>query len=228
MWRPRCGQCAYCTTGRPTLCVTAKVQAATGGLLDGTSRLRLDGTAVKHCLGVSCFAEQCVVAEQSVIKIPAGTPPRIASLLGCAVITEVGAVLNVVREPAGRSMLVAGAGGVGLSAVIGAHLAGAYPIVVADVAADKLELARRFGATHTVDVSGQDLVEAVTEICDGGVDVAIEAVGRPQSMQQALACLRPERVNEAYDALASGAVGRAVILPGTNAIFDESIGGDSV
>jgi Zn-dependent alcohol dehydrogenase len=191
MWRPRCGRCRFCAEGRPALCESAKIQKATGGLLDGTTRLRLgSGQEVKHLLGVSCFAERCVVAEQSVIRVPHDIPFQVAALVGCAVITGMGAVLNVVGNATGASVLVLGAGGVGLSSVIGAKLAGAHPLIVADVVPARLALATRFGATHTIDVSTNDLVPAVHDICPGGVDWALEAIGRTQTIEEALSCLR--------------------------------------
>jgi S-(hydroxymethyl)glutathione dehydrogenase/alcohol dehydrogenase len=191
MWRPRCGHCAYCSSGRPALCTSARLQVSTGGLLDGTSRLSADGETVHHFLGVSCFAERTVLAEESVIRIPDGTPPRIAALIGCAVVTGVGAVLNVMGAGAGRSVLVMGAGGVGLSTVIGADLAGAYPVIVADVAPDKLDLARRLGATHTVTAGGDlPVEEAVRQVCPDGVEWAFDAVGKPETVQAAMAALR--------------------------------------
>jgi Zn-dependent alcohol dehydrogenase len=285
MWRPRCGHCAFCSSGRPALCTSAKRQVSTGGLLDGTSRLSVDGETVHHFLGVSCFAERAVLAQESVIRIPDGTPPTVAALIGCAVVTGVGAVLNVLGAGAGRSVLVMGAGGVGLSAVIGADLVGAYPIIAADVAPEKLALARRLGATHTVTVGDAPVDEAVREICPDGVDWAFDAVGKAQTVRTAMAALRTGgttvaiglgaagatveiplndlvqrekrligslygsantltqvprllelyaagrldldpllgtsyplgRINDAYDALVAGAVGRAVILPGAAA-----------
>jgi Zn-dependent alcohol dehydrogenase len=285
MWRPRCGHCAFCSSGRPALCTSATRQVSTGGLLDGTSRLSVRGDRVHHFLGVSCFAERAVLAQESVIKIPDGTPPAVAALIGCAVVTGVGAVLNVLGAGAGQSVLVMGAGGVGLSAVLGADLVGAYPVVVADVAPDKLELARRLGATHTVTVGDGAVDEAVRAVCPDGVDWAFDAVGKAETVQAAMASLRTggttgahglgpagatvaiplndlvqrekrligslygssntlsqvprllelyaagrldldallgrtyplEQINEAYDALTAGAVGRAVILPGAAA-----------
>lgn len=190
MWRPRCGNCAYCSTGRPALCESARVQIVTNGLLDGTTRLRRGEEDVHHLLGVSCFAERCVVAEQSVIPIPADIPPRIAALVGCAVVTGIGSVLNVVTGAAGSSILVVGAGGVGLSSVIGARFVGAGRIIVADVVPERLELATRLGATHTIDASEADLVDAVHDICADGVDWALEAVGRAQTIEQSFAALR--------------------------------------
>src|SRR5918997_1834317 len=143
-WRPRCGHCEYCVTGRPVMCVFGRVQARSGGLLDATSRLRLDGGPLHHFLGVSCFAERAVVSQR--------------------------AVVNVAGQVAGKPLVVIGAGGVGLSALMGAVLVGAVPIVV-DVAADKLALARRLGAADTLDSSGlspDEVVAAVQERAGGG------------------------------------------------------------
>jgi Zn-dependent alcohol dehydrogenase len=192
LWRPRCGQCRYCIAGQPVMCELGRVQAATGGLPDdGTTRLRLAGQEVHHLMGVSCFAEQVVVSAKSVVTVPQGVPPRIAAITGCAVITGVGAVLNVVGECAGRALLVMGAGGVGLSAVMGARLVGAHPVIVVDVDAAKLELARSLGATHLLHAGEQDAVEAALAVMPEGVDWAIEAVGRAETLQQSLACVRP-------------------------------------
>src|ERR687883_2108102 len=161
LWRPRCGRCAYCVAGQPVLCELGRVQATTGGLPDdGTTRLRRDGEEVHHLMGVSCFAERAVVSEKSVVKISEGVPTEIAAITGCAVITGVGAVLNVVGDCAGRALLVLGAGGVGLSAVRGARLAGAEPIIVVDVEPARLELAQRLGATCVLE-GGPGAVEAV-------------------------------------------------------------------
>jgi Zn-dependent alcohol dehydrogenase len=192
-WRPRCGHCEYCATGRPVMCVFGRVQARSGGLLDGTSRLRLDGGPLHHFLGVSCFAERAVVSQRAVVKVPDGIEPAIAAVTGCAVITGVGAVVNVAGQVAGKPLVVVGAGGVGLSALMGAVLVGAVPVVV-DVAADKLELAGRLGAAHTVDASGRspdEVVAAVQEVTGGGAEVAVDAVGLPQTLRQAFAVLRP-------------------------------------
>jgi Zn-dependent alcohol dehydrogenase len=192
-WRPRCGHCEFCVTGRPVMCVYGKVQVTSGGLLDGTSRLHRDGERVHHFLGVSCFAERAVVSQRSVVRVPDGVSPEVAAVTCCAVITGLGAVVNVAGQVAGRPLLVVGAGGVGLSAMLGAALVGASPIVVVDVAPDKLELARRLGATHTLDASalGDDVVPAAQEATGGGVDVAVEAVGRPETLRQAFSALKP-------------------------------------
>jgi Zn-dependent alcohol dehydrogenase len=186
MWRPRCGQCEFCLDGRPALCAAIKIPTATGGLLDGTSRLSLgDGRPVHHFLGVSCFAPYCVVAQESVVKIRPGIAPRVAALAGCAVVTGVGAVLNVMGAAAapGAGVLIIGAGGVGLSALLGAVLTGAFPIVVADVSQARLDLAASLGATHTVNTTEADLPAAVRQARPDGVQWAFEAVGRPESLR---------------------------------------------
>ncbi|PRY17155.1 zinc-binding dehydrogenase [Kineococcus rhizosphaerae] len=196
-WRPRCGQCEPCVTGRPVMCVYGRVQARSGGLMDGTSRLRRGGEQLHHFLGVSCFAERAVVSRRAVVALPDDVAPTLAAVAGCAVVTGVGAVVNVAAADgslAGRPLLVVGAGGVGLSAVMGAALVGAGPVVVVDVSADKLALARRLGATHTVDASGleaAEVVEAVQEVTRGGADVAVEAVGNPATLAQAFSAVRP-------------------------------------
>jgi Zn-dependent alcohol dehydrogenase len=209
LWRPRCGHCRYCLAGQPAMCELGRVQAVTGGLPDdGTTRLRLHGRKVHHLMGVSCFAERVVVSEKSVVKVPDGIPSPIAAITGCAVITGVGAVLNVAGECAGRALMIVGAGGVGLSAVMGARLAGAEPIIAVDVDAARLELAQRLGATRVVLAGSDDVAQEVRSEAPDGVDCAIEAVGSAQTLQQAIACLRP------------GGTAIAVGLSGAGATFE--------
>ncbi len=213
-WRPRCGQCEYCVTGRPVMCVYGRVQARSGGLMDGTSRLRRGHEEVHHFLGVSCFAEYAVVSRRAVVRLPADIPAEIAAVAGCAVVTGVGAVVNVAAgqgSVAGRPLLVLGAGGVGLSAVMGAHLVGAAPVVVVDVAGDKLDLAQRLGATDVVDatqVPPEELVARLQSLTGGGAEVAIDAVGSPATMAQAFAALRPGGL-----AIAVGLASSAAAVP---------------
>ncbi|WP_334170976.1 zinc-binding dehydrogenase [Sinomonas sp.] len=193
LWRPRCGQCAACLSGNPVLCELGGVQAAAGGLPDGTSRLSTaDGGELHHLMGVSCFAERAVVNENAAVVVPDGVPPEVAAISACAVITGVGAVFHEVREAAGRPLLVLGAGGVGLSSVMGAALVGAHPLIVVDVDEAKLELAKQLGATHTVNAREDDVVGRVAAITRGsGVPWAIEAIGRAQTLEQALTCVAP-------------------------------------
>ena len=127
---PACRSCRYCLAGRPNLCLVVGEHGARGMLLDGTSRLRLpDGTVLQHGLRTACFAEYTVVAAGGAVPIPRELPLWQAALLGCGVVTGIGAVRNVARVRAGESVAVVGCGGVGLQVVAGARLAGADPIV---------------------------------------------------------------------------------------------------
>jgi Zn-dependent alcohol dehydrogenase len=162
----------------------------TGRLLDGSSRFHRNGDEVLHFLGVSCFSERTVVPEQGVVPIPPDVPLEVAALVGCAVMTGVGAVMNTAKVYPGSSVLVIGAGGVGLNCIMGAKLVGADPIIVADVIDAKLETAMDFGATHTINARTHDLIEGVKELTKDGVDYSFEAIGNPKTMGQAFAALR--------------------------------------
>ncbi|HUB72051.1 MAG TPA: zinc-binding dehydrogenase [Acidimicrobiales bacterium] len=196
-WRPRCGECTYCVTGRPAMCVYGKVQATSGGLMDGTVRLHKGDEDLHHFLGVSCFAEHAVVSRRAVVPLSAEVPAPIVAIAGCAVITGLGAILNVAAAQgaiAGRPAVVIGAGGVGLSAVMGACLLGSAPLVAVDVNPEKLELARVFGATDVVDASAirpEEVAAVIRDLTHGGAEIALEAVGTPATLRQAFAALRP-------------------------------------
>jgi Zn-dependent alcohol dehydrogenase len=191
LWRPRCGECEACVAGNPVLCGFGRVLATTNGLMDGTTRLHQGEKRIHHLMGVSCFAERVVVSETSVLPLPDGVPPEIAAISACAVITGVGAVLNVVQRAAGQPLAIFGTGGVGLAAVMGAALIGAHPVIAIDIDPAKLEFAQKVGATHVLDAGEGDVVEAVLELSEGGVPWMIDAVGRPETMRQAFECLRP-------------------------------------
>ena len=191
LFRPNCGHCEFCSQGRPALCWMAGQLRNTGRLLDGTSRFSRGGAELKHFLGVSCFAERTVVPEQGVVPIPGDIPLEVAALVGCAVMTGVGAVMNTARVNPGAAVLVIGAGGVGLNCVMGAALVGAQPIIVADLVDSKLETAMDFGATHVLNAKTHDLVDGVRELTGGeGVDFSFEAIGNPKAMTQAFQSLR--------------------------------------
>ncbi len=191
LWRPRCGECEACVTGNPVLCRFGRVFATTNGLMDGTSRLHQGDQRIHHLMGISCFAEQVVVSETSVLLVPDGLSAEIAAISACAVITGVGAVLNVVQQPTGQPLVVLGVGGVGLAAVMGAALLGAHPVIAVDLDRAKLDQARRVGATHLVDAREGDVVDQVLDLSGGGAAWVIDAVGQPATMQQGLECLRP-------------------------------------
>jgi S-(hydroxymethyl)glutathione dehydrogenase / alcohol dehydrogenase len=189
---PSCGGCRACIAGRMNLCETAAAHAWAGTLLDGTSRLRgADGRTLAHFNFVSCFAERAVVPAACAIPIPPEIPLWQAALLGCGVVTGVGAVRNAARVAIGESVCVVGCGGVGLQIVAAARLAGAGRIVAVDLDQAKLDLALARGATDAVHGGRQDAVAGVLAACPGGVDHAFEAVGRPQTIRQAWDVLRP-------------------------------------
>ncbi|MFN8223441.1 MAG: zinc-binding dehydrogenase [Gaiellales bacterium] len=190
---PACRKCRYCLAGKPNLCVIVGEHGARGMLMDGTSRLRLpDGTVLQHGLRTACFAEHTVVAAGGAVPIPRELPLWQAALLGCGVVTGMGAVRNVGRVRAGESVAVIGCGGVGLQVVAAARLAGADPIVAIDRVPDKLELARAQGATHVIDAGAvDDVVAAVRELAEDGVDHAFEVIGRPETIRLAWDAIRP-------------------------------------
>ena len=141
--------------------------------------------------GVTTFSDLAVVSENRLTLLPGGVAMRAAALLGCAIPTGVGAVLNAGRALPGQSAVIFGCGGVGLCAVIGAVVAGCTPIVAVDLRAEKLNIAKRAGATHVVNAATETIQERLKQICPAGFDLAIEATGRPAVMKQALECVRP-------------------------------------
>jgi Zn-dependent alcohol dehydrogenase len=187
---PACGRCRFCLEGRVNLCATAFAAHDMGALLDGTTRLSCDGRPVYHLALVSSFATHAVVPADAAIVVTPELEPDEACLLGCGVITGVMAVVRRAGVRPGESVAVVGCGGVGLSAVQGARLVSAYPIVAVDPLPSKRELALRLGATHAVDPTGGDPVEAIRAIVPGGVDHAFECIGRPDTAGQAISAAR--------------------------------------
>ena len=186
LWRLSCGECEYCTAARPALCAVGLKIRSTGRLLDGSSRFSLNGSEIKHFLGVSTFSEYTVILEKALVKVPKDVPLQQAALLGCAVITGIGAVMNAARVKPGSQVAVFGSGGVGLNVIQGAALAGAEKIIAVDLLDNKLEMARQFGATHTVNASAGDPVEQVRSLTEQkGVDYAFEVIGLPKTVRQA-------------------------------------------
>jgi S-(hydroxymethyl)glutathione dehydrogenase/alcohol dehydrogenase len=215
---PACGDCKPCRSGRPNLCERAGRSALRGTLLDGTSRLRLGGAYLQHCLLTSCFAERAVLSEAGAIPLPDGIPLWQAALLGCGVMTGVGAVRNTAGVQPGETVCVVGCGGVGLHVIAGARLAGAAAIVAVDRDPAKLELARRRGATHALEVG--EGPGAVRRLTDGGVDYAFEVVGLPETIRFAWDALRP-----GGSAVVVGLAGRGVevSLPAIEFLSEKSI-----
>jgi S-(hydroxymethyl)glutathione dehydrogenase/alcohol dehydrogenase len=139
---------------------------------------------------ITTFQNVSVISENRLTVLPDNLPAREATLIGCAVPTGVGVVCNTMRPRAGQGLAVFGAGGIGLCAVAAARLVGCWPIVAVDINDAKLKLATQLGATHTVNASSTDPVEAIRQLCPGGIDFSVECAGRPPVMRQALACVR--------------------------------------
>jgi NDMA-dependent alcohol dehydrogenase len=190
-WAPSCGTCFYCLRDRPSLCTTYVEPLWAGTLLDGSTRLSQNGHPVYHFSALACFAEYAVVPEPCCVPVAADVPAAVAALVGCAVTTGVGAVLNTARVQPGSSVVVYGAGGVGLSIVLGAHLAGAALIIAVDKAAGKAEIARQCGATHFL-VSGPEVIATIRGLTEGrGADYVFEAIGLPSVQEACLEAVRP-------------------------------------
>ncbi|MFJ9521735.1 S-(hydroxymethyl)mycothiol dehydrogenase [Kitasatospora sp. NPDC101801] len=177
-WRAVCGQCRACRRGRPWYCFATH---------NATQRMTLlDGTELSPALGIGAFAEKTLVAAGQCTKVDPAASPAAAGLLGCGVMAGLGAALNTGAVGRGDSVAVIGCGGVGGAAIAGSRLAGAARIIAVDIDDRKLELARGLGATHTVNSRQAEAVEAIRELTGGfGADVVIDAVGRPETYQQA-------------------------------------------
>jgi S-(hydroxymethyl)glutathione dehydrogenase/alcohol dehydrogenase len=180
-----CGVCRYCNTGRPQLCENTAVK-----MLPGVAkRLFWKGEALVQFANLSSFAEQLLVHENAVVKLDDDVPLNIACIVGCGVMTGAGAVLNTARVPAGSTVAVFGCGGIGLSAVNGAAIAGADRIIAIDTISSKLDVAKQMGATDVINASNVDPVEAIRDLTGGGVEYAFEAVGLKITAEQAFKSL---------------------------------------
>ena len=177
-WRAVCGQCRACRRGRPWYCFSTH---------NATQPMTLeDGTPLSPALGIGAFADKTLVAAGQCTKVDPKAPPQVAGLLGCGVMAGLGAAINTGGVSRGDTVAVIGCGGVGDAAIAGARLAGARTIIAVDVDDRKLEWAKDFGATHTVNSRSTDPVEAIRGFTDGfGADVVIDAVGRPETYRQA-------------------------------------------
>ena len=181
---PSCGSCPECSSGSPALCRRGAAANTAGELLRGGRRLSRGGAEVHHHLGVSAFSSHVVVDRGSAVVVPPEVPGETAALFGCALLTGTGAVESTVQVRPGDSVVVVGLGGVGLSAVMGARLAGADPLVVVDPVAAKRALALELGATHAVPPGS---VDEVRDLTGGGARYVVEAVGHEQAMADAFA-----------------------------------------
>ena len=177
-WRAVCGQCRACSRGEPWYCFATH---------NATQRMTLtDGTPLSPALGIGAFATKTLVAAGQCTKVNAAARPEVAGLLGCGVMAGLGAALNTAAVRRGETVTVIGCGGVGDAAILGASIAGARTVIAVDIDDRKLEWAKGFGATHTVNSRDTDIVDGVHAITDGlGTDVVIEAVGRPDTYKAA-------------------------------------------
>ena len=177
-WRAVCGECRACKRGRPWYCFSTH---------NARQKMTLaDGTALSPALGIGAFAEKTLVAAGQCTKVNPAAGPAVAGLLGCGVMAGLGAAINTAPVVRGDSVAVIGCGGVGDAAVLGAVLNGARTIIAVDIDPRKLEWARQFGATHLINSREADPVEGIRALTGGnGADVVIEAIGRPETYQQA-------------------------------------------
>jgi S-(hydroxymethyl)glutathione dehydrogenase/alcohol dehydrogenase len=189
LYTPECRQCKFCLSGKTNLCITLRATQGQGVMPDGTSRLSHRGRMLHHYMGTSTFAEATVLPEIAVAKIRKDAPLDRVCLLGCGVTTGIGAVLNTAKVTPGSSVAVFGLGGIGLSVIQGAVMAGAERIIAVDTNPRKFELARQLGATDCLDpAEAGDVAQAIVELTDGGADYSFECIGHVEVMGQALAC----------------------------------------
>jgi Zn-dependent alcohol dehydrogenase len=193
LWmRPPCRACRMCLRGRAELCETSGKMSAYGTLLDGRTSFSRGGEPLHRGLGIGAFTTRLVMPVAGLVEVPEGVSDEVAALLGCGVATGAGAILNVARPEPGDVVLVIGAGGVGLAAVMAAAALGAGAIVVADPAAHRRETALALGATHAIPGGDRKAIKGqLTEtLGDHWVDVALDAVGRPEVVQAAYGIVR--------------------------------------
>ena len=187
----QCHSCFTCLRGQPWLCETAGAASSAGGMLDGSTRSMSGGLPLRQLAMSGTFAELLVVPAPKVFRVPDAMPLKTASLIGCGVLTGIGAALNTCEIRPGDSVAIIGCGGVGLNVVQGARIACAQMIIAIDTSSTKLERARTFGATHAIDASRQEVEATVSELTETrGVDAAFEVIGLKSTMEQALAITR--------------------------------------
>jgi NDMA-dependent alcohol dehydrogenase len=190
-WVAQCGECFYCRAGQPNLCALGSAINMRFRMPDGSTRLHHQGRDLQSFSALGAMAERVVAPARSVVKLPADAPLEQAALIGCAVLTGIGAVANTARVTPGSSVAVFGVGGVGLNVLQGAALADAGSIIAVDLSPAKLDFARSFGATHVIDASRVDPAKAIRELTEGrGADFTFEAIGRKRSIEQAYAATR--------------------------------------
>ncbi|MEM1412912.1 MAG: S-(hydroxymethyl)glutathione dehydrogenase/class III alcohol dehydrogenase [Pseudomonadota bacterium] len=190
LYTPECGQCSFCTSGKTNLCQSIRVTQGQGIMPDGTSRFSKSGSMIHHYMGTSTFSEYTVLPEISLAKISKEAPLDKVCLLGCGITTGIGAVLNTAKVEPGSSVAVFGLGGIGLSCIQGAVMAGAERIIGVDLNPEKFKMARHLGATEFVNPSDYDdpIQDVIVELTGGGVDYSFECIGNVHVMRAALEC----------------------------------------
>ncbi len=216
-----CGHCEECLTGHMSLCQNPETRRGK----DQSPRLSRDGSPVNQFLNLSSFAEQMLVHEHAIVKVNPEMPLPQAALIGCGVTTGLGAVMTTARIEAGSTVAVIGCGGIGLNAVQGALLAGASRIIAVDMLDSKLELAKQFGATDTVNASDGTAVQQVIEMTKGGVHYSFEAIGLKVAAEQAFAMLRRGGTATVIGMIP---IGQNIELPGFAFLGEKKIQGSNM
>ena len=190
LYTPECGECKFCKSGKTNLCQKIRETQGKGLMPDGTTRFSQNGKPIYHYMGCSTFSEYTVLPEISLAKINKSAPLEEVCLLGCGVTTGMGATVNAAKVQKGDSVAVFGLGGIGLSAIIGAQMAGAGRIVAIDLNEKKFDLAKKLGATDCINPKDYDkpIQEVIVELTDGGVDWSFECIGNVNVMRSALEC----------------------------------------
>ncbi len=190
LYTPECRECAFCKSGKTNLCQAIRATQGQGLMPDGTSRFSLNGQTIYHYMGTSTFSEYTVLPEISLARVNPEAPLDKVCLLGCGITTGIGAVMNTARVEPGSSVAVFGLGGIGLSVIQGAVMAGAERIVAIDVNPDKFEMAGALGATDFVNPSEYDqpIQDVIVDLTNGGVDYSFECIGNTDVMRSALEC----------------------------------------
>ncbi|MED5236813.1 MAG: S-(hydroxymethyl)glutathione dehydrogenase/class III alcohol dehydrogenase [Pseudomonadota bacterium] len=190
LYTAECGECKFCTSGKTNLCQAVRATQGKGLMPDGTSRFSKDGEPIYHYMGCSTFSEYTVLPEISLAKVNKTAPLEEVCLLGCGVTTGMGAVLKTAKVQEGDTVAIFGLGGIGLSAIIGARMAGAGRIIGIDINESKFDLAKQLGATDVVNPKNFDkpIQEVIVEMTDGGVDYSFECIGNVNVMRSALEC----------------------------------------
>lgn len=190
LYTAECGECKFCKSGKTNLCQAVRATQGKGLMPDGTSRFSKDGEPIYHYMGCSTFSEFTVLPEISLAKVNKSAPLEEVCLLGCGVTTGMGAVLNTAKVQKGDTVAIFGLGGIGLSAIIGARMAGASRIIGIDINESKFDLAKQLGATDVVNPKHFDkpIQEVIVDMTDGGVDFSFECIGNVNVMRSALEC----------------------------------------